>query len=76
METVPSKVPMIEEQVMFNFGNHSESDFRLWINNQWFEYKEEVWAWEGRNVTGTPQEYFKKYKWFLKAKYKQENINE
>ena len=49
-----------------------QSDYRTWINNQWFEYKQEVWAWEGRDVTGTPQDYYHKYKWFLKAKYKAE----
>ena len=62
-----------QEEIKFSFGGHTESDFRLWVNMQWFEYKEEVWAWEGRDVTGTPQEYFRKYKWFLRTKYKEEN---
>ena len=35
------------------------------------DYKVE--AWEKRQVRGKEEEYFKKYKWFLKAKYKQEN---
>jgi len=61
------------EQLEFDFGGHTESDFRLWINEKWFEYKDEVEQWEHRQVTGSPQEYFTKYKWFLKAKYKQEN---
>lgn len=49
--------------------------FRAWVYEQWFEYKDEVEAWEHRQVTGQPEEYFKKYKWFLKAKYKTEALN-
>jgi len=55
----------------FNFGEPN-SKFRQWITEKWFEYKDEVEQWEKREVEGTPQEYFNKYKWFLKAKYKQE----
>lgn len=60
------------KQIEFNFGNTNDSEFRTWITEQWFEYKDEVLAWEHRAVTGTPQDYYHKYKWFLKAKYKAE----
>jgi hypothetical protein len=49
------------------------SDFRLYVYEKWFEYKEEVLAWEKKNVEGSPEAYFHKYKWFLKAKYKVDN---
>jgi len=52
----------------------ADSDFRLWVNSQWFDYREECLAWEGKQPKGTTQDYFNKYKWFLKAKYKQENV--
>ena len=50
-----------------------KSPFRAYCYEKWYEYKEEVREWEKRVVEGPPEEYFKKYKWFLKAKYKQEN---
>jgi hypothetical protein len=43
------------------------------VYNKWFEYKDEVETWEKRRVEGNPEEYFNKYKYFLKAKYRQEN---
>jgi len=52
----------------------ADSDFRLWVNCQWFDYREECLAWEGKMPKGSTQDYFNKYKWFLKAKYKQENV--
>ncbi len=61
------------DQPEFNFKfAEPNSEFRQWITEKWFEYKDEVEQWEKREVVGTPQEYFNKWKWFLKAKYKQE----
>jgi len=51
--------------------NHSP--FRAYCIEKWYEYKDEVRAWEKRDVEGSPEDYFQKYKWFLKEKYKQEN---
>ena len=51
--------------------NHSP--FRTYVYDKWYEYKEEVRAWEKREVEGSPEDYFQKYKWFLKAKYKQDD---
>jgi hypothetical protein len=50
-----------------------QSSFRTFVYNKWFEYKDEVETWEKRRVEGNPEEYFNKYKYFLKAKYRQEN---
>jgi len=52
------------------------SPFRAFVYDKWYEYKDEVRMWEKREVEGNPEDYFQKYKWFLKAKYKQENVNE
>ena len=51
----------------------TKSPFRTYCYEKWYEYKDEVEQWERRQVTGSPQDYFNKWKWFLKAKYKQEN---
>lgn len=51
------------------------NNFRNWVHEKWFEYRDEVEAWERRRVIGSPEDYFNKWKWFLKAKYKQEKQN-
>lgn len=50
-------------------------EFRKWVDEKWFEYRDEVEQWEKKIVNGNPKDYFQKYKWFLKAKYKQEKRN-
>lgn len=57
----------------FSFGETTDSDFRIWCLDKWYQYREEVEAWEHRQVKGSSKDYFNKYKWFLKEKYKQEN---
>jgi hypothetical protein len=48
--------------------------FRQWINEKWFEYKEECLAWRIKTPTCEDgDEYFRKNKWFLKRKYKEEH---
>lgn len=47
------------------------SPFRSWVTNKWYEHKEEVAVWGGE-VCGSPGEYFRKYKWFLKTVYQKE----
>ena len=47
------------------------SEFRLFCNDKWYEHKDEVYAWTGKPVQGTPEQYFAKYKWFLKTLYKE-----
>ena len=49
------------------------SEFRHYVYEKWFEYKDEVEQWERRQVTGSPEDYFNKWKWFLRAKYKADN---
>jgi len=50
-----------------------DSDFRLYCNEKWFEYKEEILSWEKRIVKEKPEMYFQKYKYFLKRQFKAEN---
>jgi hypothetical protein len=47
----------------------TSSRFRVWVTNKWFEHKDEAEAW-GSKPCGTPQQYFLKYRWFLKTLYK------
>ena len=47
-----------------------DSKFRLFCNEKWYEHRDEVLSWTGQHVQGTSQQYFNKYKWFLKTLYK------
>lgn len=44
------------------------SDFRLWVQNIWYENCQEHFAW--REPGFTLQEYFQQYKWWLRREYR------
>jgi hypothetical protein len=44
-------------------------NFRLWCKEKWFEYRDEILMWGGKDPIGSEQEYFAKYKWWLKREY-------
>ena len=47
--------------------------FRHWCYEKWQEHKEELFLWEGFYPTATGQDYFNKYKWWLKREYRANN---
>jgi len=44
--------------------------FRQWCNEKWYEHVDESIVWNGYEPTSTAQEYFAKYKYWLKREYK------
>jgi len=44
--------------------------FRQWVQNIWFDHCEEVEAWEQKSPCYSTQEYFIRYKWWLKREYR------
>ena len=44
--------------------------FRVWCREMWFQHIDECLTWEGRAPTATPQEYFSRYKYWLKREYR------
>jgi len=46
-------------------------EFRLWVNEQWYKYVEELESWRQPvpNDMSTPKAYFSRYKWWLKREY-------
>jgi ABC-type transporter MlaC component len=48
--------------------------FRQWINEKWYEHKKECIYWKTPSCEDA-QTYFRKYRWFLKRKYKQEVLD-
>jgi len=51
------------------------SDFRIWLNNIWYEHSNEVFNWTGKNPEYNLKEYFEKYKYWLKREYKHQKGN-
>ncbi len=49
--------------------------FRQWVQEKWYEHVDESRAWNGFEPTATPQEYFNKYKYWLKREYKHQMEN-
>ena len=43
--------------------------FRLWLQEKWYEHCEELVGY-GQAITYTSQEYFNKYKYWLKREYR------
>lgn len=50
--------------------------FRRWVQEKWYEHVEEYRAWNGFEPTGTSQEYFNKYKYWLKREYRHQHGKE
>ena len=47
------------------------SQFRHWLNEKWFEHKDEILMY-GAESFATSSAYFSKYKWWLKTVYQKE----
>ena len=45
--------------------------FRQWVNEKWYEHKEECSTWKAPSCKDA-QEYFRKNRWFLKKRFKEE----
>ena len=50
--------------------------FRVWCYEKWLEHCDEVGAWTKQNVRYLSQEYFGKYKWWLKREFRSTQIHD
>jgi hypothetical protein len=50
------------------------SAFRIWLQEKWFEHKDELMLWEKRAPEYDDKYYFKKHKWMLRKMYREEQI--
>ena len=55
--------------------NVTPSPFRQWLQEKWFEHKEEILVWEKRLPEYDDKYYFKKHKWMLRKMYREENTD-
>jgi len=49
-----------------------ETAFRVWLNRMWVEYKDELSDLGLSPECDTPADYFGRYRWWLKSRYKLE----
>jgi len=47
-----------------------QSPFRNWLQEMWMQHKEECYEWHATLSESNSEEYFRKYKWWLKREYK------
>lgn len=45
-------------------------EFRLWLQERWYQHVLEIEEWTGRVPDYPLEEYFRRYKWWLKREYK------
>lgn len=48
---------------------HKHTAFRVWLQRMWQEHQDEMLEITGRRCDYTAQDYFRKYKWWLKTVY-------
>jgi len=53
--------------------DRSMRPFRVFLRQMWEEHKDEVFDWTKSPVTYTPEQFFRKNKWFLKKLYRELN---
>ena len=51
----------------------NRKSFRLWLTEKWYEHCDEILTFSGRKPEYPLQDYFHRYKWWLKALYRKEN---
>jgi len=44
--------------------------FRHWLVTQWLEHVDEVISWTGKAPSYTAEDYFAKYKWWLRREFR------
>jgi hypothetical protein len=46
------------------------STFRSWLRRMWYDHLEELMEWENRVPNYTANEYYSKYRWYLRREYR------
>lgn len=49
------------------------TSFRSWLESMWYDHQMEIEAYTGKIPEYPRQEYFRKYKWWLKREFKHRN---
>lgn len=48
------------------------SQFRVWLQEKWFQHKDELMTWEKKEPEYDDKYYFKKHKWMLRKMFREE----
>lgn len=46
--------------------------FRRYVQEMWFQHKDEIEYWEHKNPDYDATEYFKRFKWWLRIEYRKQ----
>ena len=46
------------------------SAFRAFVNNKWYEHKDEIFDWTGSTVDYNSTYYFNQHKWLLRSMFR------
>ena len=60
----PKAVPETKSQLL-------KKDFRNFLNEKWYEHKDELMAWEQKFPEYDREYYFRKHRWLLKKMFKE-----
>lgn len=61
------------ENTIKTSGIEPLSDFRSWLQQKWYEHRDECFNWNTA-ACENPGVYFNKYKWWLKREYKRQRV--
>lgn len=48
--------------------------FRNFVNNLWYEHKDEIYFWEHKDPEYDLKEYFNRYRWWLRIEYRKQSM--
>ena len=61
--SLPKAKPKTKSEIL-------KEDFRSFLNDKWYEHKDELLVWEKKYPEYDREYYWKKHKWLLKKMYK------
>jgi hypothetical protein len=64
LHSLPKAKPKTKSQIL-------KEEFRMFLNDKWYEHEDEIMAWEKRMPQYDREYYWKKHKWLLKNMFKE-----
>ena len=57
------------------FEIEAPSAFRMFCQEKWYEHKDEIFLWTGKQVKYDASYYFGKHRWLLRTMFKQHQVD-
>ena len=62
---------LVRDKLKNTLNGPELSSFRMFCNETWYEHKDEIIAWTGKQVDYDATYYFQKHRWLLKKMLKE-----